>query len=361
MTITPIEPGSTLGILGGGQLARMLSLAASRLGLKTHIYAPEADQPAFDVTPYHTIGAYEDEAALSAFSEKVAAVTYEFENIPVSCAEIVARKTLLRPGVEALRKTQDRLIEKEWIASLGLPVAPYARVDSVTDLQLALSGIGAPSILKTRRFGYDGKGQFKLSSAADSDAAWAALNGYPSILEGFVPFSCEVSVVVARGADGAFAPFALCCNEHADHILSITHAPANLAASLQDQAFAMAKTIGDALNYVGVFAVEMFVISKGGTDHLVINEIAPRVHNSGHWTMDGAVTSQFEQHIRAVCGWPLGSAELLGTCEMHNLIGAQASDWQHILSNPQAHLHLYGKADIRAGRKMGHVNFVRPL
>jgi 5-(carboxyamino)imidazole ribonucleotide synthase len=355
-----IRPGSTLGILGGGQLGRMLALAAAPLGLRVHVYAPDTDSPAFDVAAAHTIAAYENEAALKRFAEAVDVVTYEFENVPGPSAAILAEHTRLHPNARALAVTQDRFDEKSFVAGLGIPTAPFAAVGSEEELARALDVIGRPAVLKTRRFGYDGKGQVMLRDGADAVAAWADLGRAPCILEGFVPFEREVSVIAARGADGAFAAYDLCANEHRSHILDVTRAPAGVSQRTEEEAFAIAEAIAGALDYVGVLAVELFLVREDGGDRLVVNEIAPRVHNSGHWTIEGAVTSQFEQHVRAVCGWPLGATTRLGPVEMRNLIGSDVDAWERLLAEPGAHLHLYGKGEARPGRKMGHVTRVGP-
>ena len=355
-----IRPGCTIGILGGGQLGRMMAMAAAQLGLKAHIYAPEENSPAFDVAAEITIAPYEDEAALVRFARAVDAVTYEFENVPSETAATLSAHTLLAPNAKALAVSQDRFLEKTFISGLGIPVAPFARFDSEAELTEAVEHLGRPAVLKTRRFGYDGKGQVMIRPETDPAAAWAELGQAPSILEGFVPFEREVSVVAARTASGAFAAYDLCANEHRNHILDITQVPAGVSGATEAEAMRIAKTIADALDYVGVLAVELFLVTEGGQERLVVNEIAPRVHNSGHWTLGGAVTSQFEQHIRAGCGWPLGSTSRLGRVEMKNLIGHDADDWEQILAEPGAYLHLYGKAEARPGRKMGHVTRVFP-
>lgn len=357
---TGLAPGAMLGILGGGQLARMIALAAADLGIRCHILAPEADSPAFDVAARHTIADYDDEAALARFADAVDVVTYEFENVPAATAAFLAARTPLHPGARALAVTQDRLSEKSFVAELGLAVAPFRAVDSLADLEVAVADLGLPSILKTRRFGYDGKGQVKVAAGTDLADAYEAIGRFPAILEGFVPFEREVSVVAARGLDGAFAAFDVCENEHRDHILAFTHVPARLGRTACEAAIDAARRIGEALGYVGVFAVEMFVLQENGVERVVVNEIAPRVHNSGHWTSEGAETSQFHQHVRAVCGFPLGSAARRGRVAMENLIGDAALRWREILDEPGAHLHLYGKRDARPGRKMGHVTRVRP-
>ena len=355
-----IDPGGTLGIVGGGQLGRMIALAAARYGLATHVYSPEPDSPAFAVAGRHTRKAYDDEAALLAFADAVDVITYEFENVPRRTAEILGRRKPLRPGVEALATTQDRFAEKSFVAGLGIATAPFRAVGGEADLADALAEIGRPAVLKTRRFGYDGKGQVMIRPETAAEDAWRTLRGAPCILEGFVAFEREVSVVAARTADGGFAAYDLCDNTHRDHILDVTRVPAGVSSDTEREAIAITEKIAEALDYVGVLAVEMFVVRDGGEEAVVVNEIAPRVHNSGHWTIEGAVTSQFEQHVRAVCGWPLGSPERLGRIEMQNLIGHAADGWRELLARRDTHVHLYGKAEARPGRKMGHLTRVRP-
>ena len=367
MTSNPnIRPGATLGIVGGGQLGRMIALAAANYGLKVHVFAPDADSPAFDVSAEKTVAAYDDVAALARFAAGVDVVTYEFENIPAEAAEALAAKAPLHPNAAALATTQDRLAEKAFINDLGIETAPFRAVDTAEDLNRALAEIGRPAVLKTRRFGYDGKGQrmIRAESAVDAAAILAEFGGAPCILEGFVPFEAEVSVVAARGADGAFAAYDPCANEHRDHILAVTRVPApGIAPQTEAAAIGIARRIAEALDYVGVLAVEMFLVPQAdGPARVVVNEIAPRVHNSGHWTIEGATTSQFAQHVRAVCGWPLGDPSRVGgmAVEMHNLIGGEVDDWAAILARPGAHLHLYGKGAARPGRKMGHVTHLVP-
>ena len=352
-----VRPGDVVGILGGGQLARMLALAAANFGLKTHIFAPEADSPAFAVASTSTIGRYDDEAALAHFARSVAVVTYEFENVPAATIAAITPFCPVRPNGRALEITQDRLTEKSFLRDLGLPTASFAAVDDLAGLARGLEEIGRPSILKTRRFGYDGKGQATIREASDAEVLFQGF-GQPAILEGFVPFVREVSVVAARGDDGEFRAYDLCENDHADHILAETRVPARSSLDSASQAYAMTRLVADALDYVGILTVEMFILDEGLGETIVINEIAPRVHNSGHWTIDGAVTSQFAQHIRAICRWPLGSTRRLGDITMHNLIGHQADRWHSWLAEDNASLHLYGKADTRDGRKMGHVTIV---
>ncbi|MBS7538594.1 5-(carboxyamino)imidazole ribonucleotide synthase [Ancylobacter lacus] len=355
-----LHPGATIGILGGGQLARMIALAAAPLGLKAHIFAPERESPAFDVASAHTCAAYDDAAALDRFAAAVDVVTYEFENVPVATAEHLAEKVPVHPGTRALGITQERLVEKSFVAGLGIATAPFARVDTLEELEAALATIGTPAVLKTRRFGYDGKGQTLIRPGDDAAAAFAAIGRHPAILEGFVPFLREVSVVAARRADGAFAAYEVTENEHRHHILYRSTVPADVTPAGESAAQDIARRIGDALGYVGVFAVELFVVGEGEDQRIVVNEIAPRVHNSGHWTLDGAETSQFEQHVRAIAGWPLGLTARRGRVEMTNLIGDEAGAWHRLLEQPGAHLHLYGKAEARPGRKMGHWTRILP-
>ena len=353
-----LKPGDTIGILGGGQLARMLCLAAAPLGLRCHVYAPEEDSPAFDVCAARTVAAFEDEAALADFAAHVDVVTYEFENVPAATAAFLAARVPVRPDPAALARTQDRLVEKTFLRDLGLAVPDFEAVDSLPALEAALSKLGRPAVLKTRRFGYDGKGQAMIRAGSDPAAAWAAVGENPCILESFVPFTREVSVVAARGLDGTVVEFDLCENIHRDHILAETLVPAQTEPATAEAALAAAARIIEALDYVGVLAVEMFVVEEGGSERVLINEIAPRVHNSGHWTIEGAKTSQFAQHIRAVAGWPLGSPERLGRIRMLNLVGSEADAWPAIAADRSAHLHLYGKGEPRPGRKMGHVTHV---
>jgi 5-(carboxyamino)imidazole ribonucleotide synthase len=357
-TMTALPPGSTIGILGGGQLGRMLAMAAARLGLKSHIYAPSAQSPAFDVATKRTVAAYEDEAQLAAFANAISVATYEFENIPVGTVEFLSRHVPVRPGAKALACAQDRINEKTLARELGAMTAEFAAIDSHEALIKALDGgFPIPAVLKTRRFGYDGKGQAEIARREDAEAAWAHMRGQPSILESFVNFRAEVSIIAARGCDGSFNTFDVTQNEHRHHILHRSVAPAPLAPEVAAEAITIAEKIAQRLDYVGVFAVEFFVVAENGRERLFVNEMAPRVHNSGHWTIDGALTSQFEQHIRAVAGWPLGSTELKAPgAEMINLIGDDILAWPQIAADRGACLHHYGKSEIRPGRKMGHVN-----
>ena len=353
---TPLPLGSTIGILGGGQLGRMLSVAASRLGYKTHIFEPGANPPASHVSGQVTTAAYEDEAALAAFAQSVDVITYEFENIPTSALDVLESHRPIRPGREALRVSQDRITEKDFLSSLGLKTAPYAQVDSVEDLTTAMETIGTPSILKTRRFGYDGKGQVRLSAESDPAEAMEEVAGAPSVLEGFVDFSHEVSVIAARGVTGEVACFDPGENVHEGGILRTTTVPARLPGSMRMDAVLIASQILNALEYVGVMGVELFVTKSG----LIVNEIAPRVHNSGHWTQNGCAIDQFEQHIRAVVGLPLGDGKRHNDVVMENLIGDDMDRVPELLKESHVAVHLYGKAEAKAGRKMGHINRVTP-
>jgi 5-(carboxyamino)imidazole ribonucleotide synthase len=356
-----LVPGATIGILGGGQLGRLLALAAAQLGLKARIYAADAESPAFEVAAAYTVAPYEDEDALARFAEEVDVVTYEFENVPARSAAVLAAHRPVRPGPEALAVSQDRLAEKQFLNALGIATAPYMQVDDAEALARAVAQLGRPSILKTRRFGYDGKGQALVREGSDLATTFRSIGASPSILEGVVPFAKEISVVAARGLDGTFAAFDVCENVHEHHILDRSVAPASILPETAALAVKMAHQIADALDYIGVIAVEMFVSEETAADGtrietLRVNETAPRVHNSGHWTLGGAVTSQFEQHIRAICGWPLGSTRRLGEqVEMRNLIGDAVDEWAAILKDPEASLCLYGKSEARPGRKMGHV------
>lgn len=350
----PLAPGAVIGILGGGQLGRMLSVAAARLGFKTCIYEPGGDCPASHVSNYHFQASYEDPGALRDFAAAVDVITYEFENIPTSALDTLEALKPVRPGREALRVSQDRLTEKEFLTGLGLATAPFAAVDDAASLADALARIGAPSILKTRRFGYDGKGQARIMAVGDADGALADMAGAPAILEGFVEFSHEVSVIGARGMDGSVACFDPGENVHREGILRTTTVPARLSTAQRTDAVLLAAQILNALDYVGVMGVELFVTPQG----LIVNEIAPRVHNSGHWTQQGCAVDQFEQHIRAVAGWPLGDGSRYADVVMENLIGDDMDRVAGIAAEPGASLHLYGKAEVKAGRKMGHVNRV---
>lgn len=354
----PIPPGGTIGILGGGQLGRMTALAAASLGYRVHIFTPEPDSPAAQVSDAVTLAAYEDEEALARFAAKVDVVTLEFENIPASPVRFLEGKVPVRPGSKALETAQDRLAEKRFFNDLGIATAPWAEVASLSDLKQAVAEIGTPAILKTARLGYDGKGQAKIGPTTDLERVWADLRTDRAVLEGFVTFEREISALVARGPDGGWAAWDIVENVHTHHILDTTTAPAPLTVALHDQAVAIAHKAAEELDLVGVLAVEMFLTPDG---RLLVNEMAPRPHNSGHWTIDACLTSQFEQVVRAVCALPLGTPRRHSDAVMTNLIGEAAKDWLGFLHEPMAKLHLYGKAEMRPGRKMGHVTRLYPL
>jgi 5-(carboxyamino)imidazole ribonucleotide synthase len=347
-----LKTGATIGIMGGGQLGRMLSVAASRLGFRTHIFEPGAHPPAADVAHRVTTAPYQDAAALGAFAADCDVITYEFENIPTTALDLLEPLRPIRPGREALRISQDRITEKDFLTGLGLRTAPYAAVDDAASLEAAIAAVGVPAILKTRRFGYDGKGQSRLMAADDASRALADMAGAPAILEGFVDFQYEVSVIGARNTRGEVSCYDPGENVHRDGILHTTTVPSRLSASLRMDAVLLTAKILNALDYVGVMGVELFVTPQG----LIVNEIAPRVHNSGHWTQNGCTIDQFEQHIRAVAGWPLGDGSRHADVVMENLIGADMDRVPELAREPATALHLYGKAEVKAGRKMGHVN-----
>jgi len=355
-----LKPGDTIGILGGGQLGRMLALAAARLGLHCQVFSPDPDSPAFDVVLHATCAEYADVEALELFADDVDVITYEFENVPAAAALVLDACRPVLPDRRILETSQDRLAEKDFLSGLGIGTAAYAAVASLNDLRDALDRIGLPAVLKTRRFGYDGKGQSIIRSADDCAPAWQRLSTRAAILEAFVPFSREVSVIAARASDGTVECYDVTENEHRDHILKVSRAPAAIAAETAASARAITMRIANALDYVGVLAVEMFVLGDGPQARLLVNEIAPRVHNSGHWTLDGASVSQFEQHIRAIAGWPLARPVRHGNVTMTNLIGDEINSFGDWLARPGATVHLYGKAVARPGRKMGHVTEVTP-
>lgn len=351
-----LPAGAVIGILGGGQLGRMLAVAAARLGYRAHIYEPLANPPAGDVAYRLTTAGYDDVAALTAYAATVDVITYEFENIPTTALDLLEAMRPIRPNRRALATSQDRIVEKDFLTGLGLTCAPYAAVTTRADLDAALARIGTPAILKTTKLGYDGKGQVRIDSLAEADAAFAALQGAPAVLEGFVAFSREVSVIAARGLDGSVAAYDPGENVHRDGILRTTTLPARLTASQRSDAVLLAARVLTALDYIGVIGLELFVTPQG----LIANEIAPRVHNSGHWTQNGCAVDQFEQHIRAITGWPLGDGSRHSDVVMENLIGADVLRIPAIAREPHAALHLYGKAEARPGRKIGHVNRVKP-
>ncbi len=352
-----LEPGAAIGILGGGQLGRMLSVAASRLGLRCHIYDPGANPPAGHVAETVTTAGWDDEAALRAFAASVDVITYEFENIPTATLDLLESLRPVRPNRRALAISQDRLTEKDFLTGLGLTTAPYRDIPDAAALQAALEAIGAPAILKTRRLGYDGKGQARIMTADQAAAALDSLGGAEAIYEGFVRFTHEVSVIAARGLTGEVACYDPGENVHQDGILRSTTVPARLSNAQRTDAVILAGRILNALEYVGVMGVELFVTPGG----LVVNEIAPRVHNSGHWTQAGCAVDQFEQHIRAVAGWPLGNGARHADVVMENLIGDEVARVPALSREADVQIHLYGKGAPRPGRKMGHANRVTRL
>jgi len=356
----PLPPGSVVGILGGGQLGRMLSLAAARLGIRCHVYRADEERPASQVAETTTAAAYEDTAALDAFAAAVDVVTYEFENVPGETAAYLNERVPVRPSPAALHICQNRLREKRFLADAGVVTARFAVVDSLDMLKDAIATIGPPAVLKTRRGGYDGKGQASIRQAEDAEAAWAAIAGRPAILESFVAFDCEISVIVARGLDSETVAYDPARNIHENHILAHSIVPAGIPDEIALEATRLAEHIVTRLDYVGVMGVEMFVTAAGDT-HLSVNELAPRVHNSGHWTLDACAVSQFEQHIRAICGWPLAAPARHHDAVMDNLLGDAAARWPELSAAADTALHLYGKREMRAGRKMGHITRLFPL
>lgn len=350
--VEEVAPGATIGILGGGQLGRMLCLAAARMGYRTHVYCPETDAPASFVTDQTTTALYDDVNALARFAQTIDVATYEFENIPRQTIETLQRGVPVHPSAHALGVSQDRLAEKSLCRDLGLPTTTFSAIDGPEDFKAAVAETGLPAILKTRRMGYDGKGQRFVRSANDLDSAWMDLGAGPCILEGVVDFAVEISVLIARQPSGAVATYDIPENTHRDGILRESRVPARLSGAALETARDIAHRLAAALNYVGVGAVEMFATKDGS---VLVNEIAPRVHNSGHWTIDACATDQFEQHIRAICGLPLGSTARAFDVVMTNLIGHDVDAWRTYLDDPLAKLHLYGKDKVRTGRKMGHV------
>ncbi len=351
--MNPIAPGSTIGIFGGGQLGRMTALAAARLGYRCHIFCPEADNPAAEVSAAATVAGYDDAAALDAFAASIDVATFEFENVPYEAVARVAAQVPVRPGWEALKTSQDRAVEKRFLGGIGLETAPWMEVRSAADLRCA----PCPGILKTARLGYDGKGQLRLDEGFDADAVWDAFGAGRGVAEALVDFSAEVSAIAARGADGSVAVFDVGRNDHEGGILRQTTVPAPVPASLAAEAQTLAARAAEALDLVGLLAVEFFVTREG---RLLANEIAPRPHNSGHWTQDACGADQFEQFVRAVAGLPLADPARLSDARMVNLLGEDVRSWPGLLAEPGARLHLYGKREVRPGRKMGHVNRLSP-
>ena len=355
----PLPPGSTIGILGGGQLGRMLALAAARLGFDVVVLDPEENSPAGRVAARQIVGPYDDRWSLRRLAEVADVVTYEFENVPAeTVAELTAQGVLVAPGAKALAAAQDRVVEKSFLAEIGVPTVAFAAVETAEDLAAAIAKIGAPSLLKTRREGYDGKGQAWVQRPADAAAGFKKIGQQPAILEAPADFVRELSVIAARGRDGEIACYPLSENHHEGGVLRRTSAPAKVSGATRDQAEAIVVRILTALDYVGVIGVELFEMAGG---KLLVNEFAPRVHNTGHWTQDGCEVDQFEQHIRAVAGWPLGPTAPRAHVEMTNLLGAEVEAWAKLAAEPETRIHLYGKGEARPGRKMGHVNRLRGL
>ena len=351
-------PGSVIGILGGGQLGRMTALAAAQLGYRCHIFTSDSGGPAAQVSDNETVSTYEDKSALSRFAEAIDVATFEFENVPVASIEFLLERIPVHPGPKALATAQDRLVEKNFLRDLGIPTAPYLESNDATALGLAIAELQPPAVLKTARFGYDGKGQVLISADSNIEDAYQAMGAQRGVLEKWIDFKMEISVIIARRADGTTATFDPTENRHRNQILDTSIAPAPISESVAIEAQQIATKIAEALDLVGLLAVEMFVTQD---DELLVNEIAPRPHNSGHWTQNGCTTSQFEQFVRAICGQPLGSTERKADTVMTNLIGDDVDSWPTVLQEAGAYLHLYGKSEARAGRKMGHVNRTYPL
>ena len=357
--VDAILPGATLGVMGSGQLGRMFAIEARKMGYRIHTFSPDSDSPTGQIADREVTASYADEAAVRDFARGISVLTFEFENVPSQTVEWAAEHCLVRPAGRVLHICQHRLREKEFLASAGLPVAPFRKVKSAAELATAAAEIGLPGVLKTAAFGYDGKGQRKLLPGDDLAAVWCPFEGAPAVLEGFIRFEREISVLVCRGVDGSMATWPVCENEHADHILDITYCPARIPAAVAEDARALAERVAVSLDLVGVLAVELFLLADGG---IVINELAPRPHNSGHFSFDASVTSQFAQQVRAVCGLPLGSTDSLSPAAMSNLLGdvwldsrTGTPNWAAALAIPGVFLHLYGKAEPKRGRKMGHI------
>lgn len=352
----PIGPGAAVGVLGSGQLGRMFAIAARRMGYRVHTFSPDADTPTGQVADVEVRASYDDLDEVRAFASRVQVVTFEFENVPAATAQAASEMAPVRPAGNVLHVTQHRLREKMFLRQHGFPHAPFRRIADAGDLAAALPDIGYPAILKTAGFGYDGKGQSKIFKPEDAAGAWQSMNGQEAVLEGFIDFAAEVSVLGARALDGSFAHYGPVENIHRNHILDLTTAPANLNAKMREEAVQITRAVLDALNVTGVLCVEFFVTRD---ERLLINELAPRPHNSGHFTFDACVTSQFEQQLRAVCGFPLGATDLLRPAAMANLLGDLwdhgEPEWAAACAIPNVKLHLYGKPEPRPGRKMGHL------
>ncbi len=349
-------PGATVGLMGGGQLGRMMAMAAARMGYRTHVFTDHPHTPAGEVAAEVSVASFSDRVALERFADAVQVVTYEFENVPLAAAKVVAERVAVRPGPNVLAVAQDRLAEKDFLSQAALPVAPYQGIETPEELSRAFE-VGFPAVLKTRREGYDGKGQVRVETARDLPDAWQRLGAVPSVLERWIDFEREVSVIIARSEDGEEAAYEPTENQHADGILRTSIVPAQISPATADAAVAAARKVVRELQCVGVLAVEMFVLADGS---VVVNEIAPRPHNSGHWTLDAAETSQFEQQVRVCCGLPLGSVNRLHDAVMRNLIGPDVDNWNRYLGDGRVRLHLYGKKVSRPGRKMGHVTRLFP-
>ena len=352
-----LAPGATIGILGGGQLGRMTALAAARLGYRCHIFADEGDSPAAQVCGAATVAEFSDREALERFAGAIDIATFEFENIPAAAVQRVAALKPVLPRPEILEIAQDRLREKDFLRTIGIQTTAYREISDPTVLLRAMRDLGYPAVLKTVRLGYDGKGQVTLTPEITVEEAWQRMGGEIGILESFVDFACEISVIVARGANGAWAAYPPVENQHVNHVLDTTIAPARIPAETAMRSEEIARHVAEKLDLVGVLAVEMFATQAG---ELLVNEIAPRPHNSGHWTIDACCTSQFEQLVRAICGLPLGSVEHHSDALMRNLLGSDVANWRDALNDPLAKLHLYGKTEIQPGRKMGHITRLVP-
>ena len=352
-----IAPGAVIGILGGGQLGRMTAMAAARLGYRVHTFCPDRNAPASHVSWHNTVAAYDNKSALKAFAESVDVVTFEFENIPTATTEYLAALKPTRPKPNVLYLTQERLREKRFLASINVPTTKFLDVARQEALESAVKALGRPAILKSAEFGYDGKGQVRIDGDMDLFEAWVKMGGEVGILEAYVDFVREISVIVARGPDGSTAIYQPVENQHKNHILDVTLVPARVSQAVAGRAEAIARHIATEIGLVGLLAVEMFVTHN---DEVLVNELAPRPHNSGHWTIDGCITSQFEQFVRAVCGLSLGSTERHSDAMMKNLIGDDANGWRELLNDPAVKLHLYGKTEARPGRKMGHYTRLTP-
>ena len=351
-----LPKGSVIGIVGAGQLGQMSAQAAAKLGYKTHIFGGGKSSPAGQVADACTSAAYDDAAAMDAFAEAVDVITFEFENVPSEMLQRLAKKKPVHPSPEILRTTRHRLREKDFINSCGIPTAPYKAVFGVNDADTAIAELGIPCILKTCELGYDGHGQVRINEITDAEKAWESLHAREAVMEGFVPFACELSIVVARNAADEMRCFPVTRNLHRKHILNVSTVPAEVPDKVEKQAQHIAETLASALNLIGIMAVELFMLEDGS---LIVNELAPRPHNSGHWTMDGAATSQFEQHIRAITGMDLGDTSMLHPTKMINLIGQDIEQLDAYKDREDAFIYDYGKREVRTGRKMGHVNIVK--